>query len=125
MTDHFLFAGLRALALAGVLSGGGARSAIEQTEKLVTANSCAAFCEAQHPEGLRALNDSVKAACACYTCSEACAQSVCIEDETPSDACLPCYQEGLINSCVPHQGHFVCNGDCSALLACITACPTN
>ena len=124
VTDHSFFAGIRVLALAGVLCGCGARSAIEQTEKVEVTGSCAASCEEMHPGGLSILHENT-GGCACRTCSDACAQSVCLDDETPSNACLPCFQEGLITRCVPHDGHFACLGDedCSALFACITACP--
>jgi hypothetical protein len=126
VTDHSFVVGIRVLALAGVLSGCGARSALEQTENVEVTGSCAASCEEQHLSGLQNLNGLI-AGCACRTCSDDCAQSVCINDETPSKACLPCFQAGLSGECSHHSGFFEggCLGDkdCTELVACITACP--
>lgn len=93
---------------------------------VILANSCAAECEEQHPDGLRIMNDLVGGGCACQTCSPECAQSVCSSKEAPSNACLPCMQEGLSGRCSHNEGFFevgcLGNQDCSDLVACITAC---
>jgi len=89
-------------------------------------NSCAAACEEEHPDGLRAMNTIIGGGCACGTCSPECAQSVCSTKEAPSNACLPCMREGLSGECSHHEGFFevgcLGNQDCSELVACITAC---
>ena len=128
VTDHALFAGIPVLALSFVLAGCGARSALEQAEnaEVEVTISCAASCEEKHPDSLVVYND-LKAFCACVTCSETCAESVCGRREPVSNACLPCVQEGLNDRCLHNDGYFEggCTGDkdCSALVACITACP--
>lgn len=90
------------------------------------AHSCAASCEEQHPKSFR-LDYSLKATCGRRTCSDACKQSVCGNNETPSAACLPCLQEGLSGLCSHNDGFFqggcLAGEDCSALVACILACP--
>jgi len=88
--------------------------------------TCAADCEEQHPEGLRVLH-SYMSSCACRSCSDACTQSVCVRKETPSNACLPCMQEGLTQLCSTDgffKGGCLDNNDkdCTDLFACITTC---
>lgn len=85
----------------------------------------AAACEEEHTDGMH-LYSNLKGTCVCRSCSEACAQSVCYDKQTPSDTCLPCVQESLRgDSCNVHAGHFgACLSDeaYGALVACITAC---
>ena len=87
---------------------------------------CAAACEAQNPTGLDYYN-VVMVTCACSGCSDACVTSVCDEQQTPSDACLPCVQQALAGPpCNEHAGLFGsgCLGydECASFVACLLAC---
>lgn len=94
---------------------------------VLVGEACAVTCEEEHPEGVEDFR-AVSVQCVCDSCSSACKQSVCYDDQTPSDACLPCVQEALRgDSCNEYGGLFLtgCRGhdDCVALINCLVACP--
>ncbi len=86
-------------------------------------NSCAAGCEQQHPLGLKSYQN-VMAICVCETCDNNCTKSVCGRKEPPSDACLPCVQDSLGDTCNQFGlfGSCLEEVDCSALVDCLLAC---
>lgn len=95
-------------------------------DTVLVGQSCAASCEEANPRGLE-LYRSVSGTCVCSGCSAACDKSICEEDQTPSDACLPCVQAALGDACIHHSGLFGtgCSGhpECQAFVDCLMACP--
>ena len=94
---------------------------------VLVGQACAAACEEEaNPRSLD-LYKSVSVTCVCDGCSDACENSICGKHETPSDACLPCVQAGLVgDACTHHAGLFQsCNNhpECQAIIDCLLACP--
>lgn len=97
-------------------------------DTVLVGESCASACEDAHPGAIKSF-ENVSGLCVCTSCSEACMKSTCGSPyRTPSDACLPCVQEGLRSDrCNKYEGLWRsgCLSDegCRAFVDCLTACP--
>lgn len=90
-------------------------------------SDCVTACAAQFPGGVHEFLVG-PGTCICDGCDDACTQSVCVEQQLPTDTCLPCVQAGFLGDCQYLGFYQACtqftDSECYALATCIMACPT-